>query len=269
MVGPTLHLASASPRRRDLVRALNIPFSAGVAPVDEKALEASYRGPAEGLAEYLARAKGAATVAALPAPASASPFVLTADTTVVLDCLVLGKPRDEADAVDMLRRLRGKVHTVVTGVALAAVVSEHGAPAVSGPASDPAGDHAARPLQGDHAEPLELAEGAEIRATSVTTPVRMRDYTNAEIAAYVASGDPLDKAGAYGVQHPHFQPVASIEGCYLAVVGLPLCAVAALLAEAGADVPATTQALEREAQAPCRWSPRCQPPLPTFRRGRG
>lgn len=267
MTDLTLHLASASPRRRDLVRALNIPCTTGVAPVDEEMLEATYSGPAAGLAEYLARAKGAGTVAALAAPARAPTYVLTADTTVLLEGQVLGKPRDEADAVEMLRRLRGRVHTVVTGVALTAVPGEHGAPSASGPAPDPAGDHAARPLQGDHAGPLELAGGAEIRATSVTTSVRMRCYTNAEIAAYVASGDPLDKAGAYGVQDPHFQPVASIEGCYLAVVGLPLCAVVALLAEAGADVPTTTQA--REAQAPCRWSPRCQPPLPTFRRDRG
>lgn len=269
MTDLTLHLASASPRRRDLVRALNIPFTTGVAPVDEEALEATYRGPAAGLAEYLARAKGAGTVAALTPPASAATYVLTADTTVLLEGEVLGKPSDEAEAVEMLRRLRGKVHTVVTGVALTAVPSVHGDSAVPEPPAVPAGSRNARPLEDDHAGPSDPVGGTAVRATSVATPVQMRDYTHAEIAAYVSTGDPLDKAGAYGVQHPHFQPVASVEGCYLAVMGLPLCAVAALLAEAGVAMPATSGALQCDAEAPCRWSARCQPPLPTFRRSRG
>lgn len=265
MAGPSLHLASASPRRRELLRALKIPFSVGVAPVDEEMLEAAYSGPSEELAEHLARAKAAATLAALPDVAAGATLVLTADTTVVLEGEVLGKPQDEAHAIEMLRALRGRAHTVVTGVALAAVgdsdqgiashyslhrVAESPVPGAPGTSSNSGGP--------------DLGAGV-VRSTAVATRVRMRDYTDAEIAGYAASGDSLDKAGAYGVQHPDFQPVAAVEGCYLAVVGLPMCAVAALLAEASVVTAAPASAHEREGQTPCPWWPLCRPPLPTFR----
>jgi septum formation protein len=233
-----LHLASASPRRRALLRALGRPFTIGTAPLDEEALEASYTGPAEELAEHLARAKAAATIADLDDDGRDPALVLTADTTVLLDGRVLGKPRDAAEAAAMLRALRGRTHTVVTGVALA--LAQTGADA-----------------GGDDAE-------AHLRSTAVATRVHMRAYGDEEIAGYVASGDPLDKAGAYGVQHPGFQPVARVEGCYLAVVGLPLCAVAALLADAGELVSDHAQPKPLEAGQACPWSPRCRPPLPTF-----
>ncbi len=113
--------------------------------------------------------------------------VLGADTVVELDGVVLGKPRDEQDAARMLRDLRGREHRVITAVALV--------DAATG----------------------ETAEG--YRASRVA----MRDYADDEIAAYVASGAPMDKAGAYGVQDEAFAPAAEVRGCYLNVVGLPVC----------------------------------------------
>ena len=113
--------------------------------------------------------------------------VLGADTVVELDGVVLGKPRDEQDAARMLRDLRGREHRVITAVALV--------DAATG----------------------EAAEG--YRASRVV----MRDYADDEIAAYVASGAPMDKAGAYGVQDEAFAPASEVRGCYLNVVGLPVC----------------------------------------------
>lgn len=110
-----------------------------------------------------------------------------ADTIVVVDGQGLGKPVDADEARSMLERLRGRSHEVVTGVAV--VDSETGSSCVS----------------------------------SVTTAVWMRDYGDDEMAAYVAQGEPFDKAGAYAIQSESFHPVARIEGCYLNVVGLPAC----------------------------------------------
>jgi len=116
-------------------------------------------------------------------------LVVGADTVVALDGEVLGKPADGADAVVMLRRLRNRVHFVYSAVTVI------------------------------HPERGEVTEWAE-------TTVRMRDYTEAEIRAYVASGDPMDKAGAYAIQNPSFHPVEDITGCYASVMGLPLCHLA-------------------------------------------
>lgn len=113
--------------------------------------------------------------------------ILAADTTVALADQMLGKPRDANDATRMLKALRNRTHEVHTGFVL-----------------------------------LDLRNGKQL-ARVTTAVVTMRDYSDAEIAAYVASGDPLDKAGAYAVQHPLFQPAAHLEGCYLAVVGLSVC----------------------------------------------
>lgn len=125
--------------------------------------------------------------------------VVAADTVVALGGEVLGKPMSADDAARMLRALRGLPHDVFTGVA--------------------------------------VARGAQVWDAVVTSQVIMRPYTDEDIAAYVASGDPLDKAGAYAIQHPSFQPVADLQGCYANVVGLPLCAVWRLLREAGIDTP--------------------------------
>jgi septum formation protein len=132
-------------------------------------------------------------------------LVLTADTVVDFDAESLGKPVDAAEAREMLLRLREGRHQVHTGVAL-------------------------------------VGPGGETRVRRVTTDVAMRPYTDAEIEAYIATGDPTDKAGAYAIQHQGFHPVAQLKVCYANVVGLPLCAVVILLQQVGwilsIDIPA-------------------------------
>ena len=119
--------------------------------------------------------------------------VIAADTTVVDAGEVLGKPLDEQEAVRMLKRLCGHTHQVYTGLAL-----------------------------------LRVSDGYTLSDLSVTN-VLMRDYSDEEIDAYVQTGDPLDKAGAYAIQHPLFQPVESLDGCFASVMGLPLCRLTFLL----------------------------------------
>lgn len=184
-----LILASASPRRQELLARLGLPFEVRTAAVDEtpQAGEAP-----EALVRRLSRDKARA-VAGQVAP---GPIVIAADTAVVLGnggevgaqhaVPPLGKPADPAEATAMLRRLRGRTHTVLTAIALI-----------------------------DTARALLLTGLAR-------TAVTMRDYSDEEIVAYVATGDPFDKAGAYAIQHPGFHPVASLKGSYSNVVGLPL-----------------------------------------------
>ena len=183
-----LVLASASPRRRELLARLGIPFEVVPAAVDETPFPAEAPGD---LARRLAAAKAAAVLADRPAA-----VVLAADTVVSYARQALGKPVDAADAVRLLRALRGRRHQVITGVCVA------------------------------RAGHLPLTAACH-------TDVWMRPYGDEEIAAYVASGDPLDKAGAYAIQHPEFRPVARLVGSYTNVVGLPLGLVADLLRAAG------------------------------------
>ena len=128
---------------------------------------------------------------------------MAADTLVHLEGHVLGKPAGPAEAVQMLRRLRGRPHVVFSGITV-----------------------------------LEAGSGAEHTLLAETT-VWMRDYGEDEIAAYVASGDPLDKAGAYAIQHEALSPVARVGGCYANVMGLPLCHLYGLLYQVG-QAPAQT-----------------------------
>jgi MAF protein len=143
----------------------------------------------------------------------ADELVIAADTIVVLGGDILGKPTDPDEATEMLRRLRGRPHLVYSGVS------------VWHPAS--------RRLA------CELGEST----------VWMRDYTDGEIARYVDSGDPLDKAGAYAIQHPVFAPVSRVVGCWLGVMGLPLCHLGRALAQFGvvvaADVPGACSAFNQ------------------------
>lgn len=138
-------------------------------------------------------------------------LILASDTTVVDERGILGKPQDDTEAVSMLTRLRGRTHQVYTGVAL-----------------------------------LRMSDGALLTDLCVTD-VPMRDFSEEEVRAYVATGDPLDKAGAYAIQHPGFRPVASMNGCYASVMGLPLCHVVRMLRKMGvqpnADVPSNCQNL--------------------------
>jgi septum formation protein len=212
-----LLLASGSPRRRQLLRLLGLDYSVCTSPTDEEAMEERYRGPTEELAQWLAKHKAAA---ALTLPEAAGSTVIGADTTVLLDEEVLGKPRDKAHARELLLRLRGRWHYVVTGIAVSGYI------------------------EGKRA----------MLAASCITPVLMRNYSMAEIRAYIATGDPLDKAGSYGIQHPSFQPTERIDGCYFNVVGLPLCTLVDVLAEFGI-YPA--QRGPNAAKGPCPWSERC------------
>jgi MAF protein len=165
----------------------------------------------------LAERKAQRCLEQLSAAERSQAIILAADTTVVdrwddPDATpdadksphfeILGKPADEAEAEQMLRRLRGRTHQVLTGVAV---------------------------LRGQ--DGLGCSE-------TVATDVPMRAYSDAEIWAYIRSGDPLDKAGAYGIQHPVFRPVNRMAGCYPNVMGLPVCRVARLLADLGPAPPA-------------------------------
>ncbi len=163
--------------------------------------EAEARVEATGMVPADAAAALARAKAAAVAAGMGDGLVLAADTLVVRRNQSLGKPADAADARRMLRRLRDGEHVVITGVCL-----------------------------------LEAGTGL-CRTSYQLTRVWMRHYADTEIDRYVASGDPLDKAGAYAVQSREFRPVARLAGCYTNVVGLPLCAVAELLAEWRLDVP--------------------------------
>lgn len=188
-------LASQSPRRRQLLQLLGYPFEVYVADVDEDVHLSA--GPAD-YVRLTAAQKAEAAARALAASRRGRPTLLiAADTTVALDGAILAKPADADDARRMLTALRGRTHAVHTGLCV-----------------------------------VDLADGREVRAVHTTT-VTMRAYTAAEIDAYVATGDPLDKAGAYAIQHGDFSPVAALDGCYLTVVGLSLCGLIAMLGELG------------------------------------
>jgi septum formation protein len=218
-----LLLASASPRRRQIISLLNLPFTVCVAPTDEDAAQERYEGPIEGLAQWLAEHKAIATHTL---PEAADRLVITADTTVLLNGEVLGKPRDEAHARELLLALRGRWHRVITGVSVS------------------------RRINGESCRGIPC--GCPFASAHCTTPVLMRPYSEEEIANYIATGDPMDKAGAYGIQHPGFQPTERINGCYLNVVGLPLCTVVNLLAKF--DVHPVMPERMRWA---CPWSEKC------------
>ncbi len=185
---PPLVLASASPRRRELLSRLGLPFVVRPADADETPL------PGESPRALVIR------LALVKARQVARPgeVALGADTVVALAGRVLGKPADDAEATAMLRRLSGREHEVWTGVALVA----------------PGGD----------------GEPPRERAAACLTKVAFRALSAAEIAAYVASGEPRDKAGAYGIQGGAAAFVSGLDGEHSNVVGLPLPLVGELLA---------------------------------------
>ncbi len=192
---PLLILASASPRRQQLLSLAGLTPTIIPAEVDET--QQVGEAPHD-LARRLARTKARAV-----ADAGSQGILLAADTIVMHDETVLGKPVDAGEAVEMLLQLRGRTHCVVT--ALAVVDSRRGQ------------------------EIIDLCE----------TRVRMRDYRREEVLGYVASGSPLDKAGAYGIQDDAFRPVArdGIDGCFANVMGLPLCRTLAALRSCGLEPP--------------------------------
>jgi septum formation protein len=183
---PTLILASASPRRAELLRAAGYDFLVRIADIDESLRDG------ESPRDYVLRVAHEKAIAVEPRP---DEFVLAADTTVVVDESILAKPVDAADATAMLRRLSGREHDVLTGVCL---------------------------VRGDHVD-------ARVAATRVA----FATMSEAEIAAYVASGEPMDKAGAYGIQGRASRFVTDVHGSYSNVVGLPVALVYAMLNRAG------------------------------------
>ncbi|MDE2801252.1 MAG: Maf family nucleotide pyrophosphatase [Chloroflexota bacterium] len=193
--GAPLTLASASPRRRELLQILGLDYNVAVSGVDETPGEGE--DTPERLAESLALRKAKAI-----ASERSSGLVLGADTVVALDGGVFGKPANAAEAEATLRALRGRTHTVITGVAL-----------------------------------VDAATG-ESASSYDATRVTMREFSDAEMAAYIATGNPMDKAGAYAAQDASFHPAAAIEGCWTNVIGLPVCRVRAMLRERGVDTPA-------------------------------
>ena len=197
-MNPKLILASASPRRRELLAQAGYDFD-----VQPSSLTESRRPEEDAIrfATRLAREKAEEVFASRPAAALAEPaIVLGADTVVVCDGEVMGKPADPADAERMLLLLAGRTHHVVTGVAV-----------VWGSSSPPA---------------IEVA--AEL------TQVTMRTLSPEEVSRYVATGEPMDKAGAYAIQGYAGRWIPRISGCYFNVVGLPLALVAAMLEAAEA-----------------------------------
>jgi septum formation protein len=183
---PVLHLASTSPRRREILAALNLDFTVVHADVDETPLDG------EAPEEMVLRLAVAKAEAAAIGPGHLS---LGADTAVVIDGRILGKPADEADCLAMLAALSGRGHMVVTGVALGG------------------------------------ADGT--RTALSTTNVYFREISRDEALAYWQSGEPRDKAGAYAIQGLGGAFVERIEGSYSGVVGLPVFETVALLNEAG------------------------------------
>jgi septum formation protein len=207
-------LASNSPRRKQILSLAGWEYLILPADVNEDPY------PGEDAKAYVLRmAKLKAGAAAEISPPNS--LVVGADTSVIYEDshgkeIILGKPIDEKEAGDMLRKLRGKIHYVYTSLSV-----------------------------------IDTNEGMHINDLC-STAVKMRDYSDSEIDVYVSTGDPMDKAGAYAIQHRQFDPVESLEGCYANVVGLPLCAVERALNHWGIH-PSTgiTRECRPESNKPC------------------
>jgi septum formation protein len=185
-----LYLASGSPRRRELLTQIGVPFTAISADIDETPLNDE---TPSAYVERLARGKAEAGRRALQNDADGC--VLGADTAVVLDGRILGKPQDQADSLSMLLSLSGRDHEVLTAIA--------------------------------------VLDGQRCESRVVRSRVRFRAIAEQEAVAYWASGEPRDKAGGYGIQGLGAVFVAGLEGSYSAVVGLPLCETCELLGHFG------------------------------------
>ena len=191
-------LASSSPRRGELFALFRLPYRCVSADLNENQL------PDENPTDYvkrLALQKGEAI--------NAENLVLSADTIVVCEGEVLGKPANDHEAQEMLRRMRGKSHSVLTALAL-----------------------------------RQKSTGLLLQDVC-HTQVLMRTYSDTEIESYIQSGDYRDKAGGYAIQHKAFHPVAAVRGCFANVMGLPLCNLTCLLQHAGiaveVDIPQACQ----------------------------
>ena len=189
-----LILASGSPRRRQLIKAIDLPLRIVGSGDDEP-------DPSAGESPRLYVQRLALRKAKFATKMTRDDIVLGADTSVAIDDAILGKPASADEAVQMLQLLRGRMHEVVTGIAI-------------------------------------LDDETGICSTSArASKVYMRQYSDNEIARYVESGEPFDKAGAYAAQDALFKPAERIDGCYANVIGLPVCDVLTLLDRIG--VPTT------------------------------
>jgi septum formation protein len=202
------YLASNSPRRKELLTVIKLEYNLLPAQVDETPL------PDEDGIKYVQRIAESKAFSAA-ARVSSQGVIIAADTAVIGPRMdgksqILGKPVDAYAATEMLHRLRGHVHQVLTGVS------------------------------------IHRTDNGTMRFELCTTDVPMRNYTEQEIEAYVTTGDPFDKAGAYAIQHAGFHPVEKLTGCYANVMGLPLCHLTRSLSRLGidpkVDVPQTCQA---------------------------
>jgi len=173
-------LASASPRRRQILGWTGIHFNILSTDIDESEFEG------ENPKDYVNRL-AVEKVRRAVEKISSDGFVIAADTTVILKDKILGKPVDRAEAVRMLTFLRNKQHEVITALVV-----------------------------------LKISDRSLVKECCISL-IKMRNYTDQEIQTYVNTDDPLDKAGAYAIQHPQFDPVINFQGCYASVMGMPLC----------------------------------------------
>lgn len=210
-VNATLLLASASPRRRELIKLIGWPVETASADIDETPLDHE-AAPDMALRLSLAKAQAVAT-SSIPHPSSL--LIIASDTTVALEGEPLGKPIDAADARAMLRRLRDRVHQVHTAITLIGTAPDR-------------------------------ARADRAISDLATSDVRLRAYSDRELEDYIAGGDPFDKAGAYAIQHSGFHPAENFTHCFANVMGLPLCHVTRSLRRLGLeplnDVPTVCQA---------------------------
>ena len=184
-------LASKSPRRQELMRLFGVEFTIQTADIDET-MDA--RLPAGQEVSRVSRAKAAAVAGTRPA----EDIVVAADTVVVIDGRVLGKPHSEQEAFEMLRLLSGRTHEVLTG--------------------------------------LTARRGETVLHKLVTTRVTFRPLSDGEIRAYIRTGEPMDKAGSYGIQGYGAMLVRSIDGDYFTVMGLPVCELGLMLRQLGVAI---------------------------------
>ena len=182
-------LASKSPRRQQLLRQLGVEFTIQTADIDETMF------PGRKPEDEVARVSALKARAVVCAP---DDLVISADTIVVADDMILGKPKNEADASKMLRLLSGRAHTVMTG--------------------------------------LSVRRGDTVCTEVIQTSVWFRDLTNDEIARYIATGEPMDKAGAYGIQGLAGLFVERLDGDYFSVMGLPICKLGEMLRSFGVTI---------------------------------
>lgn len=184
-------LASKSPRRQELLKLLGVDFTIHTADIDET------MDPALPPEQEVARV-GEEKAEAVAAQCASEDIVIAADTIVVVDGQILGKPKSEADAVRMLSLLSGRRHEVMTG--------------------------------------LTVLQSGRMQRCVVRTGIEFRPLSDREIRAYVATGEPMDKAGAYGIQGRGALFVAHLDGDYFNVMGLPLCRLGQLLNELGVEL---------------------------------